>query len=665
MRIVSSLPGFFVVSTLLFSPVYGTEKVSWLPLTKHDWELLPDSAKGSRDAVMMFEHIVSDDRKLNDDECYLRVYRRIKIFNAQGRKWADVSLPFDPRKSKIMLVAGRTYLSDGTVSELSETQILVREEIKTEDASMMCTFFSLPGVVDGCIVDYVYEYRNKASNPIWITQKDIPLMEGEYHWKFFPGDLWTRDMIVRMLQNVGIAPNYMALNNLQKIDPTMVPATGKPEEAVFHVNDVSAFQPEPFSLPDEAVRAQIRFYYGSSGDQTDYWSIMSHRMFSWIRSFVSSRDKVKEVVSKEYPGLPTTDAKIKFAYRWVQEHIRNSSFLETASEKNKNVNVDDVMDHREGTREEITILFYSILHELGIPAGMVAGINREQHIFFDAAKYWQFDDPLVFVNDSLYHSHFYSPGDPFLLPGEIPWQLEDTKALVIGAPLGTNLFAEFAKSPPKQNIDEQDISLELEPGQETKGLVHACYTGHQAHRLKALILREPGADKAQVIKEELLRTISNDWKDSLKVLGISERSDSLLVDYRLHGPPLEPDASGRFIFQPLSMFARIEDPFTAATRNDPMMFQYATSITRNFTLSTGKGMKAEILPDPVRFFNRIGDVNVTTNQIGDSLRILSNYILAAPIFSENLYDQVKALFHQHEAIDDYAVVFKENSAKGK
>ena len=60
----------------------------WKPVAEDDWKVAQDSAKGIRDAVMLFEKVYADESRIESKECRLRVYRRVKIFSARGKGWA-------------------------------------------------------------------------------------------------------------------------------------------------------------------------------------------------------------------------------------------------------------------------------------------------------------------------------------------------------------------------------------------------------------------------------------------------------------------------------------------------------------------------------------------------------------------------------------------------
>ncbi|MFQ5630148.1 MAG: hypothetical protein ACE5I1_15375, partial [bacterium] len=134
-----------IISLFFVTSVFAGEKFYWEPVTEADWSVVADSAKGYRDAVMLFEKVTADDRKFADGKTYLTIYRRIRILDAEGRDWGDVLAPLFYKKQKIEEVKGRTILPDGREIALAKDQIFEKQAIKTKGAKIKQTNFSLPG----------------------------------------------------------------------------------------------------------------------------------------------------------------------------------------------------------------------------------------------------------------------------------------------------------------------------------------------------------------------------------------------------------------------------------------------------------------------------------------------------------------------------------------
>ncbi|HTK82219.1 MAG TPA: DUF3857 domain-containing protein [Bacteroidota bacterium] len=658
---------FVLLMLLLLRVAYSVssdDKPVWLPVTGTDWSISQDSAKGIRDAVMIFEKLVEDDKKFNDNKFRLKTYRRIKILSPRGRQWADVSLPYDPEESEIKSVAGRTMLPDGRVIDLSPEKILEKEVVKVGDERIREKFFSLPGVTDSCIIEYVYEYENKRVNPLWVAQKEIPLIEGEYRWKFFHGEISAANPFLAWILGSRSVPNYLSVNDMKKMKIEMLPNADAPEEVVFRFNDLLAFEPEPFSIPDEAAKTHLRLYYGGAEHEISFWSIESAQMSQVIGLFIKEHEKVKELVDNNFSSLPSIPIKIDSAFYWVQRNIKRITYEEYLRDRDKIETVDDILKYRKALQPQIAFLFFAMLKDMGASAGMVYAINKEKHLFYDVAKYWQFDQPLVFVNDFNMHSTFYSPADKFLKPGQVPWYFETTRGLTIGAPVGTPLFARFEKTPADMNAIRRVIRLEIPRDEPARSTIVETYTGHPAEQLKILLQDKQDRERSEILKKQILDNLSTEWRDSVAILDFRGGEDSLVLTYALQGPTTEL-SGGRIIFSPHSLFGKMQNPFTSQTRLHPIMFKYATLQSYEFTITTPPGMVLENVPEPLYFANDVGDVQEHVNFSGDSISVSSKYALRETIFSEDFYTNVKDLFQRRQALGDFVLVMKKQADEHK
>jgi len=642
----------------------GDDDFRWLPVTAADWSLPRDSAVGNRDAVMLFEKVLADDSAMKDREFLLRVYRRIKIFTPAGRSWADVTLPFVPDQSRVTKIFARTHLPDGTVLEMSKEKILERDIVKADEGTVREMFFSLPGVTDSCIIEYCYTYENTRARAIWSAQKEIRLLEGEYRWKYSKYMPSGRFSIADWLFGVATAPNYLWVNSPKPLDIKTLPEHKEAEEAVFTIKDLPAFQSEPFSLPDESVQAHLIRYYGSMMDANSYWTYVSAQVKREVEEFCSDQDRAK-ALAQEFSSLPTQEEKVVGVYRWLQANIRNITYASKPGRLKSNENANDVIERKYGTQENINYLFWSVANELGVHPKLFYVSKRDRWIFYGVAKFWQFDHCLVVVEDSLHRMQYYSPGDALAEPRQFPWYYEGSTALVAGVSTGEKLFAEPPMSRPENNLLLRTLRYSLFPEQALRCSVRELFTGHQARRLKLLLREAEEAERQSLLKQEIKGTLSQDWGDSLTITSVEMRPDSVLLAYELVGPPLEADATGKIVFRPFGPFAPQDDPFVAERRKLPITFDYASSVRQTVTATLPKGFSANILPPPVQQINTVGTIELIPTLSGDSLVVSTREILSQPLFSTNLYSQVKAFTAARAGMHEVAVIMREKPKKGK
>jgi len=116
----------------------------------------------------------------------LEVHRRIKIFNDNGKSYANITIPFDggDRSEFITGLQAETInLVDGKIeiTKLDKKQIFVKniDRIHSE------TIFTFPNVKSGSIIDLKYTWNGVDYGyvPSWSFQEDIPVRYSELDTK--------------------------------------------------------------------------------------------------------------------------------------------------------------------------------------------------------------------------------------------------------------------------------------------------------------------------------------------------------------------------------------------------------------------------------------------------------------------------------------------------
>ena len=324
-----------LISFLLMPVAFSKPKtIDWEEITEADWSVSADSSYKEHSAVMIFEKILADDKKMEKNKCYRTIYRRIRIFGFEGRKQADVEAPFFYLDQDIEFVKGRTILRDGTIVELQDSQIIEKEVIKTKKNKYKQLSFSIPGVSEDCIIEYILLYSLRRNPAIWTVQKDIPLISGEMRWIFgrFNAPKFLEDFIIGL-----VTPNYLWLNHYTRPSIKHIPNLKESTELLFRIDSVPAFETEPYTLPEASLRTRLICYYGSNEPPITFWGARGTAVAHRLTRFSEKNKKLKKVL-KSFEGLETNQEKIAAAYYWVQENLINLDYVE-ATEIDKSGNV--------------------------------------------------------------------------------------------------------------------------------------------------------------------------------------------------------------------------------------------------------------------------------------------------------------------------------------
>ncbi len=294
----------------------ASEKFTWRPIEEQDWQVPLSGDQAHKGAVILFEMAESNDRDWANEECYYTLYRRIRILNYQGRKWGDVQVPIFSTNQKVEKIKGRTILRDGTVIELDRSHIHEKEVLRTEADKIKQKSFYLPGITNDCIIEYYIRLRLERPVSYWVIEKDLFLKQGTFTWKFFRGEGLSRATLRRIADR--IIPNFVILNKVLPVNMEQKPSLKNPEEIVFTVKDVPAFKSEPYSLPEMAIKMNLRFYYGAPTSAEAYWGEQSRKTMTELEQFWNHDDRMEPVL-KHFADLPTAQEKMRAAYDWIQK----------------------------------------------------------------------------------------------------------------------------------------------------------------------------------------------------------------------------------------------------------------------------------------------------------------------------------------------------------
>ncbi len=138
-------------------------------------------------AIILFHEVDRDDRGLTAHE---DVYFRIKILTEEGRKYADVEIPFFKEEGQIVNIHARTIKPDGSIVEF-DGKAFDKSIVKARGVKYLAKTFTLPDVQVGCILEYYYtidlsEYS--LFNSHWILSNDLFTKQAKFSLNPYTSD---------------------------------------------------------------------------------------------------------------------------------------------------------------------------------------------------------------------------------------------------------------------------------------------------------------------------------------------------------------------------------------------------------------------------------------------------------------------------------------------
>lgn len=139
-------------------------------------------------AIILYRQVDRDDHgnTAHEDE-----YRRIKVLTEEGRKYADIEIPFFKENGiNVVNIRARTIRPDGSVANF-EGKIFEKAIAKAKGLKYMAKTFTLPDVQVGSIIEYYYTTdlsEHYIYDSHWILSDDLFTRSAKFSLKPYTSD---------------------------------------------------------------------------------------------------------------------------------------------------------------------------------------------------------------------------------------------------------------------------------------------------------------------------------------------------------------------------------------------------------------------------------------------------------------------------------------------
>src|SRR5712691_772161 len=383
----------------------------WLPISPEELKMTSEPKASGAPAIILYRQIDRDDSDSRTPHEYN--YVREKIFTEEGRKYADVEIPFFKENENVHSIKARTIRPDGTIVNF-DGKIYEKEIVKARGLKYLAKTFTLSDVQPGSIIEYHYtidfaEYLVFDSN--WVLSDELFSKKSKFTLK--PYGEWA----------------------LQWSWPNGLPEGAKPpanENKVIHMEaqDIPAFQVEDDMPPEAAMKLRVDFVYSEDGFEKEpekFWKKQGKKMNDAAESFANKRKAMEQAVAEIVSPGDSPDIKLQKIYARVQK-IRNTSYeiekteQEQKRAKEKEINsVEDVWKRGYGDGYQITWLFLGLARAAGFDASPVRIATRNDHFFqrnIMRSRDLNTNVVLVKLNGK---DMYFDPGSEFTPFGLLPW----------------------------------------------------------------------------------------------------------------------------------------------------------------------------------------------------------------------------------------------------
>ncbi len=648
MRSPSSLRLLAVCSLLAgIASLPAAGKDDWLPITPEELALKDNPAQPGSSAMILYREMFTDD--LNAFE---KNYYRIKVFTEEGKKQADVEIPYFKGPFWLDDIKARTIRPDGSVVEFTGKPF-DKMIVKYRWLKYNARVFTLPQVEVGSIIEYQYKLR---WNSMWLYGT---------RWSF-NRTLFTRRARFSLRPNGAMNLNWISIR---------VPGNKAPQEKdgllQMELENIPGLPQEEYMPPEEELTMRVSFFYTRESlvPPDQFWKREGKQWSAIVDDFIGDRKGIREAVGGIVGPNDSPEEKLRKIYARVRQ-IRNLAYERTKTEKEEkreklkdNNNVEDVLKHGYGGRWEINRLFVALARAAGFPADVVR-IARRDNVFFNFSLLD--DDQLnseVAVVRLGNEDRYFDPGTRFCPFGLLAWERTGVKGIRLDKDGG--VFVTTTQPVSAGAVEERTAALRLDEEGSLQGTVQVLYRGQPALRRRLDALDEDDAGRKKMIEDEVKGWFPSAAQIEItSITGWEGSEEPLTVECTLNLPGFA-IPTGRRLLLPLGLFQSQEQhPFRHAQRVHPIYFRYPFQDVDRVTIELPEGYRIESLPAPRDKPADLGRYRIAGQNQPGRLQVERLLVVNGFYFDKAYYTLLRSFYDEVKKGDEGQAVLTAGEAGG-
>ncbi|MBK6267168.1 DUF3857 domain-containing protein [Marivirga sp. S37H4] len=505
---------------------------------------------------------------------------RVNILQESGKSWGNVRIPYNKEDSLINIDA-IVYNLDG--DKVISTQ-LKASEIKSDtiEGGIVETYFSLPNVKIGSIIEYTYTLKINEWQAInnWYFQNEVPVLKSTYSTKIPSFMLFYKNLEgVRGLDNL---ERSLVKDSVMGEERSMVMET-------YTMDSIPAFIPEQDIPGGDYFISKIKFHlaeYTLPGEETKFLLPESYEelAFNWAGDpyfkQVYSRsnilvDRINQIYHKEFSPLKNIQSFFYF--------IRNN-FTEDISQES--TELEDVYKTKRGSAQQINMLLTKILNQAGFDAYLIALStidNRPTYPEYPNFEVFNHFVSMVRVNGQNY---FIDASDKNLLFNMLEPNSVNNSGLVISRTAPGFVPFEFNFQDKEQTVGDFTISDTAT----VSGTLEVKREGYSVYNFDTRFL-----SSNRTYNDYLIETLFSNLKWDIKKHEVNDlfEGNKVIKEYLEFKRPVDSIAKNYMRIKPIVFNEYEVNPFPEKERQNPLTIY--TPILRkasyNYTIPEGWELK--------------------------------------------------------------------------
>jgi hypothetical protein len=621
----------------------------------------PDELRMTTEPLAPIAPAIILERRVDRDDnggfahAYQTNYFRIKVLTEEGRKYADVEIPYHAGSSTVLNIHARSIAPDGTIADF-DGKTYERYGDQLRGGRPPAVIFTLPNVQVGSILEYSFtlDLRGNYFDSHWVLNSELFTRRARFSLRPFRG-------------------NYtpMSMRWTWKELPLGVEPKEGPDHVIrMEVNNIPAYVAEDFTPPENELKSRVDFIYQDGPAQTDpdkFWKQTGRLWSEGLEYFLRKHKAVSEAARRMVVPDDPPEKRLRAIYGRVQA-MRNTSYepdrttAEDRRDKEKPpATVDDVWNHGYGNSVQLTWLFLALARAAGFEAYGCWVASRSEYFFNPKLMDSSGLNANVVLVKLKEGDLYLDPGTAFAPFGLLPWNETSTPGLRLDKDGGT-----WIRTPLPDSADTQIVrsaSFKISGDGTLEGKLTLTLTGLEAMYDRLAVRNSDPVGRKQFLEElvktqvpvgtEVDLTGPPDWNNV---------DEPLQSEFALTIPGWA-SPTGRRLLLPVGIFGRSEKGmFQSAERIHPVYFAYPYRQRDDVTIELPSHGRVMTVPEPHTYQGNGVAYTMSAASSSGRLQIKRQLDVAVFLLDLSEYPGLRRFFQMVRSADEEQFVLDPSGA---
>jgi hypothetical protein len=639
----------------IYYPLPALASQGFQPVSPEELKMTSEPLAPGAPAIILYRQVDRDDNSRTSHEDN---YYRIKILTEEGRKYADIEIPFVKGNDNVVGIHARTIRPDGSIRDFGG-QVFEKTVEKSRGRKIVVKTFTFPEVEVGSVLEYYFTY----------DLKEYALFDS--HW-ILTDELFTKNAKFSLKPFASTFENQF---NLRWSWHELPPGSTDPKEGPDHIvrmesHNIPAFQREDYMPPEDEMKSRVDFIYSDETperDENQFWKKVGKKRNGALEGFVGKRNAMASAVAQIVSPSDTPEVKLRKIYDRVQQ-LRNTSYApqkteqEQKRDKEKAVaNVEEVWKRGYGEGWQLTWLYLALVRAAGFEAYGCWVSDRSNYFFspkeMDARK---LDANVVLVKLNGKDLYF-DPGAMFTPFGLLSWAETGTTGLKLDGDGGTWIRTTLPQSTESQ-IDRA-AKLKLSDQGDLQGKLTVTYVG-----LEAMYRKLGWRNADEVARKKFLEDQIKEQVPAAAELELTNKPDwssaetPLVAEFDMKVPGWASSAGKRALL-PVGFFTAHEKQiFEHAERVNPIYFEYPYQKVDDVTIELPAGWQVSSVPHEQKSDGHVVSYDLNVESGKDSVHVTRKLNIDILLLETKYYGALRNFFQVVRTGDEEQVLLQPATA---